>query len=367
MNKLGFGFLRLPGVEGEDATNVDWELVNRLVDAFLAGGGTYFDSAYTYLGGASEAGLGRCLSARYPRETFRIATKLPGYMVKEYADCERFFQTQLQRCGVDWFDVYLIHWLNPRHYALAEKTEQFRFLRQVKGDGRAKKIGFSYHGDAALLERILTEHPEVDIVQLQINYLDWEDPGIESRACYETAMRHGKEVVVMEPVKGGTLAALPEDALALLNAHAPGESPASWAIRFAQELPGVSVVLSGMNTLAQIEDNLRDMPALSGEEHGILDAVCRILNRSIAIPCTGCRYCESHCPKKIAIPDYFRVYNSYCRHPEEDWKMTPVYNRIAASHGRASECIGCGVCRANCPQGIPIPDWMPKIAGVMEK
>ncbi len=366
MNKLGFGFLRLPRLDSEDAKSIDWALLNSMVDAFLAGGGTYFDTAYTYLNGRSEEALRKALVERHPRESYQIADKLPGYQVKSPEDCEKFFQIQLERCGVDYFDVFMLHWLNPENYEIAEKFDEFGFLQKLKAEGRAKKIGFSYHGDAALLEKILTAHPEVDIVQLQINYLDWNDPAIEAGACYAVAVRYGKEVVVMEPVKGGTLANLPEEAQALLTACAPGESAASWALRFAQELENVSIVLSGMNTMEQLQDNLRDLPMLSVEEHAILDEVCGILNRSIAISCTGCRYCEPHCPNSIAIPDYFSIYNSYCRHPEDDWKMTPVYAKIAQTHGRASECIGCGQCEAHCPQNIKITDWLPKIAAIME-
>ncbi len=366
MNKLGFGFLRLPKIDNDSEKDIDWPLLNQMVDAFLAGGGNYFDTAYTYLKGLSEEALRRTLVQRHPRESFRIADKLPGYQVKEPGDCERFFQIQLERCGVEWFDVFMLHWLNPENYRIAQQFDEFGFLRKLKAEGRAKKIGFSYHGSAALLEEILTAHPEVDIVQLQINYLDWADPAIEAGACYDIAARHGKEVVVMEPVKGGTLANLPEEAQAMLVAHAPDESPASWALRFAQDLENVSVVLSGMNTMDQILENLQDKQRLSGIERSILEDVCKVLNRSIAIPCTSCRYCVSHCPNQIAIPDYFSIYNSYSRHPGDDWKMQPVYEKIALNHGKASDCIACGQCEAHCPQRIPIPEWMPRIAKAFE-
>ncbi len=366
MNKLGFGFLRLPRVDGNQEKDIDWSLLNQMVDTFLAGGGTYFDTAYTYLNGLSEEALRRTLVERHPRESFRIADKLPGYQVKCKEDCERFFRIQLNRCGVDYFDVFMLHWLNPENYRIAEQFDEFGFLQSLKEDGRAKKIGFSYHGSAALLEEILTAHPEVDIVQLQINYLDWNAPAIESGVCYEVAVRHGKEVVVMEPVKGGTLANLPEEAETLLKAHAPSESVASWAIRFAQDLENVSIVLSGMNTMEQMQDNLRDLPPLTPQERDILDEVCRILNRSIAIPCTGCRYCVPHCPNSIAIPDYFSIYNSYSRHPGDDWKIQPIYEKISQTQGKASDCIGCGQCEAHCPQNIKITDWLPKVAEAME-
>ncbi len=366
MNKLGFGFLRLPRKNPEDPKSIHWELLEEMVDAFLAGGGTYFDTAYTYLDGLSEEALRKTVVERHPRECFQIADKLPGYLVKRIEDCERFFQTQLQRCGVSWFDVYMLHWLNPENYRIAEQFREFAFLQKLKDEGRTKKTGFSYHGSAALLEEILTAHPEVDIVQLQINYLDWADPAIEAGACYDVAVRHGKEVVVMEPVKGGTLANLPEEAVSLLKAQVPTESAASWALRFAQDLQQVSVVLSGMNTLEQLRDNLQHRPALTDQERDILKEVCGILNRSIAIPCTACGYCVSHCPREIAIPDYFTIYNSYARHPGEDWKIQPVYEKIAQNHGKASDCIACKQCQSHCPQGIGISDWMMKIAEAME-
>lgn len=366
MNKLGFGFLRLPRIRQDDEKSINWELLEKLVDSFLAKGGTYFDTAYTYLDGMSEAAIRRTLVERYPRNCFQLADKLPGYLVKKAGDCDRYFDIQCQRCGVEWFDVYLLHWLNRNNYKIAEQFQEFSFLRRLKSEGKAKKIGFSYHGDAALLEEILTAHPEVDIVQLQINYLDWNDSAIDAKGCYEAAKRHNKEIVVMEPVKGGTLAVLPQEASDILRQYSPAESEASWAIRFAQSLEQVKIVLSGMNTMEQIEDNLRDMPELSKEELDKLDHVCRILNQSIAIPCTGCRYCVSHCPRSIPIPDYFQLYNSYARHPEEGWKMQPIYERLALAHGKASSCIACKQCERNCPQQIEISQWMPKIKAAME-
>ena len=367
MNKLGFGFLRLPKADAQNEQAIDWPLLYEMVDTFLSRGGTYFDTAYTYLDGASETALRRAVVERHPREAFQIADKLPSWHIKTPGDCQKYFEEQCARCGVAWFDVYLLHWLNAENYAIAQKHDEFAFLRQLKAQGMARKIGFSYHGDAALLEEILTAHPETEIVQLQINYLDWENPGMEARKCYEAAARHGKEVVVMEPVKGGTLANLPEEAESLLKTYAPGASCASWAIRFAQ-MPGqVSIVLSGMNTMEQLLDNLADLPPLTPQECAVLDQVCQILNRSIAIPCTACRYCTAHCPKNIAIPDYFGIYNEYSRRPDEGWKMTPVYDSFAASRGRASDCIGCRACEQNCPQKIQITDWLAKIAQALER
>lgn len=363
MNKLGFGFLRLPQAK---SGGIDWPLLETMVDTFLAGGGTYFDTAYTYLDGRSEAALKRTVVERHPRAGFQIADKLPGWKVRRREDCERYFREQCERCGVDFFDVYLLHWLNQANYAVAERFHEFDFLNRLKGEGRIGRIGFSYHGDAATLEKILQAHPDVDVVQLQINYLDWDDPAMEAHKCYDIAARYGREVVVMEPVKGGTLADLPEEALRLLRQAAPGESVASWAIRFAQSLEQVSVVLSGMNAMEQLRDNMRDMPPLTGPEYALLAKAAEIITKNTAVPCTGCRYCVKDCPKHIAIPDYFRIYNAYRRFPAEGWKMTPVYASLAQSNGKASDCIHCRACERNCPQRIPIAQRLEEVAKALE-
>ena len=254
MNKTGFGFLRLPRLDPKDEKSIDYTELECMVDTFLARGGTYFDTAYTYLGGISEEALRKSLVERHPRAHFRIADKLPGWKIKDGEDCRRYFDEQLARCGVEYFDVYLIHWLNAANYAIAQRQDQFGFLRQLKAEGRVRAIGFSYHDGPQLLEQILTEHPETEYVQLQLNYLDWDSVSIQAHACYDVAVRHGKKVIVMEPVKGGSLAALPEEAESLLKEYAPQESTASWAIRFASSLEGVETVLSGMSTCAQVQD-----------------------------------------------------------------------------------------------------------------
>ena len=259
MNKMGFGFLRLPKT-GED---YDWKVLNEMVDLFLERGGRYFDTCYTYLNGNSELGLRRCLTERHSRDSYELAEKLPGYNCKSYEDCFRFFEEEQERCGVKDFDVYLLHWLNGKNYELAEKYDEFRFLRELKAKGLTKRIGFSYHDSASLLDRILKAHPEVDLVQLQLNYLDWESAGIQSRQCYETCVRHGKKVVVMEPIKGGTLANLPAEAEKLLRAAHGTWSNAEWALRFVQSLPQVEICLSGMSSLSQVEENMREVETLT--------------------------------------------------------------------------------------------------------
>ena len=358
MNKLGFGFLRLP----KDGENIDYPLLNQMVDAFLSHGGTYFDTAYTYLDGKSEEAIRESVVKRHPRESFCLADKLPSWKVVSHADCKRYFEEQCKRCGVDFFDVYLLHWLNRENYEICEKHDEFAFLRELKATGKAKKIGFSYHDSAELLDEILTAHPEVDIVQLQINYLDWDSTAIEAGNCYRVAEQHGKSIVVMEPVKGGTLASLPVEAEALFKEIHPSHSIASWALRFVQSLPQVDTVLSGMNTMEQMLDNLRDVPSLSKEEQEIIRQAASIITAQTAIPCTGCRYCESHCPKKIAIPDYFAIYNEVCRYPGDDWKIQPGYDTLTKQHGKASACIGCKSCERYCPQHLEIANYMTDVS-----
>ena len=362
MNKLGFGYLRLPWLSPDPDSELDYELICRMTDAFLAGGGNYFDTAYTYLGGMSEKALKKCLVERHPRASFRIADKMPTWMVKEKADLRRFFDEQKQRCGIDYFDAYLLHSLNRENYEIAEQFDMFGFLRDVKANGEAKKIGFSYHDGPELLDEILTAHPCVDYVQLQINYLDWHSPSLQAQRLYETAAKHGKQSVVMEPVKGGSLAALPDEEAAKLKAMDESESIASWAIRFAQSQPAVEIVLSGMNSMEQLSDNLRDIEPLTEKEIAVLMDVADSLRRTIAIPCTACSYCTENCPMNIPIPQYFALYNEYARAPREVWKMEHLYQNLAKTHGRASECIKCGQCEQSCPQKIQITDWMEKVA-----
>ena len=360
ISKLGFGFLRLPR-KGEE---LDWDTICRMVDAFMDGGGAFFDTCYTYINGMSEIAIRKCIVERKPRDSFQLCDKLPGYLFKSYEDCQRYFDEECSRCGVEWFDILMLHWLNDENYAIAEKYDEFRFLREKKAEGKAKRIGFSYHGDAALLDKILTAHPEVDVVLMQVNYLDWESEGIQSRRCYETCLRHGKSVMVMEPVKGGTLAKLPDDAEAKLRSVHPDWTPSDWALRFVQSLPGVEIALSGMNTVEQVCANVRPFEPLTAEETALLAEVAEIVRGKTAIGCTGCGYCVTHCPKQIPIPQYIKLYNEITRDPGDDWKIIPTYNQMAAS--KASHCIGCHSCEKHCPQKLTIAEHMKTIAKVFE-
>ena len=363
INKLGFGFLRLPKQGGE----LDWETINTMVDVFLDGGGTFFDTCYTYLDGMSEAAIRKCVAERKLRESFQLCDKLPGYLFKSYEDCQRYFDTELERCGVAFFDVLMLHWLNDENYAIAEKYDEFRFLREKKAEGLAKRIGFSYHGNASLLEEILTAHPEVDVVLMQLNYLDWESEGIQSRKCYETCLHHGKSVMVMEPVKGGTLASIPEEAAEKLRNCRPDWTPSDWALRFVQSLPGVEIALSGMATAQQVRDNIRPFAPLEPEELELLAEAAEIIRGNTAIGCTGCAYCVSHCPKKIPIPQYIKLYNEITRYPGDDWKIIPTYNQMILSAGKASACVECRSCEKHCPQKLEISRHMKAIAARFEQ
>ena len=363
--KTGFGFLRLPHLNG-DKKNIDYSVLNAMVDRYFELGGNYFDTAYPYLDGVSEEAIRKAVVERYPRSRFRLANKLPGYQAKDLTTCRAYFEESLRRCGVDSFDVYLLHWLNEAHYAIAEKYDQFAFLRQLKEAGLARKIGFSYHDGPELLDRILTEHPEVDYVLLQINYLDWNSVSIQARRSYEVAAKHGKKVLVMEPVKGGTLASVPPQAEALLRALRPEESIPSWGIRFAADQEAVEIVLSGMNTLAQIEDNARLFPPLTAEEKEALEQCAQIIRANTKVGCTGCSYCTSHCPKGIPIPRYFALYNEYWQDVRHSFKMQHAYDALKKEQS-AEACIGCHACEKNCPQKLEIPRLLADMVQVFTK
>ena len=373
MKKLGFGLMRLPLLEGGSEDQIDIELMKKMTDLFMERGFTYYDTAYMYHRGMSERAFKEAVVERFPRECFTITDKMPMMMVQEEADLERLFNEQLERTGAGYFDYYWLHNLNRRSYETAVRTNAFAFVQKKMEEGLVKHLGFSFHDNAELLDRILTEHPETEIVQLQINYLDWNDPFVQSGKCYDVAVKHGKLITVMEPVKGGKLAALPEEAMEKLRAIDPEASPASFAIRFVASLPNVFMVLSGMSNLAQMEDNssfMQEFEPLAEEEKEVLKECADIIRRSKAVPCTACRYCTEGCPMQIPIPDYFVLYNNVLENPGSDWTLQgnrKNYARLQdTGAGKASECLGCGLCEAACPQHINIPELMPKLAEVLE-
>ena len=371
--KLGFGTMRLPLTDPDDAKSIDLEQFKKMADLFVDRGFCYFDTAYPYHEETSEEAVRKAVVERFPRDSFLLADKMPIVRVHSAEDYPKFFEEQLKRCGVDYFDYYLLHNLGRDRYASTEKFGGFAFLENMKKKGYASKTGFSFHDDARTLDQILTEHPEVDFVQLQINYLDWDSAVAQSGRCYETAVRHGKEVFVMEPVKGGTLAKLPEKALQLFENYYKTEmpggtnpSPASLAVRYAATLEQVKVVLSGMSNLAQLADNtsyMQDFKPLSEGERALVADITGILNSTIKVPCTGCRYCMEECPVNINIPDYFGLLNL---HAVTGSKTNMYYQRFSMNHGKASECLKCGRCESICPQHIQIRGFLEEFAGLYE-
>lgn len=368
--KLGFGCMRLPLLNRDDQTSFDMETLNKMVDTFLERGFTYFDTAYTYHGFQSEEAVREALVKRHKRDEFTLATKLPPRVLKAAEDQEDIFNEQLKKCGVEYFDYYLIHNIGVSAYAQACKYDTFGFALNKKKKGKIKNIGMSFHDTPELLDEILTAHPELDFVQLQINYIDWENPGIQSRKCYEVARKHNLPVIVMEPVKGGNLAAVPQKAEELMKAYHPSASVPSWAVRFAASQQGVMMVLSGMSTLDQVLDNtacMVDFKPLDEEEYKILDQVVELINQDTAIPCTACRYCVAGCPKNIAIPDYFALYNAAKRDAAGVSGSLPVYyTNLASKHGRAHDCIACKSCERVCPQHLKISELLKDVSELFD-
>ena len=370
MKKLGFGMMRLPLLNEEDKKSIDKKTVCQMVDTFMERGFTYFDTAYMYHEYESERAMKDVLVTRKDRDSYTLASKLPVMQLKEKEDMERIFNEQREKCGVEYFDYYLLHALDAEHYKTVKRLDCFGFAMQKKAEGKVKHVGFSFHDRAEVLDQILTEHPEAEFVQLQLNYLDWEDAKVQSRKCYETAVKHGKKVVVMEPVKGGTLAKLPKKAEDVLKALHPDWSAASWAIRFVASLENVMVVLSGMSTPEQMDDNTAYMkefePLTEKEKQVLLGEVVDSIHEAAKIPCTACRYCVEGCPMNIAIPEYFALYNDEITdkgNPEHAKR----YAELTKEHGKASDCVECGQCEGACPQHLPAITWLKKVAEVFER
>ncbi len=368
MKKLGMGMMRLPLLDTNDPRSIDFEQVCRMVDTFLDEGFTYFDTAYMYHDYQSEHMVKKALVSRHPRESFMLASKLPCSFLKEEGDQERIFAEQLEKCGVDYFDYYLLHSLHAGNYPTAEKFDSFAFVSRLKAEGKVRKMGFSFHDSAEMLDKILTAHPEVDFVQIQLNYLDLDNPRIQSRACHEVCVKHGKQIIVMEPVKGGLLANLSQNARSLLLKKIPNRSVASWAVRYAAGCENVFMVLSGMSNMEQLLDNMsymKDFVPLTEDELAVLPETVKAIYADIAVDCTACRYCVEGCPQKIEIPKYFALYNE-AKHGGSPDEAKATYNALTAEHGKASDCIRCGKCQKICPQHIRIVEALRKVSELFE-
>lgn len=369
--KLGFGLMRLPRLDPNDEGSIDLEQTKQMVDTFLQRGFTYFDTAWMYCAFKSENAVKEALTSRHPRESYTLATKLHAAYIHSLDDRDAIFNTQREKTGVEYFDYYLLHDVGAEHYEIYKKYDCFAWIAEKKRQGLIKHMGFSFHDTAEVLDKILTEHPEMEFVQLQINYLDWDSEGVQSRKCYEVATKHGKPVIVMEPVKGGTLAKLPAAAEALLRQADPGASIPSWAVRFAASLPNVKMVLSGMSSTEQLLDNtgyMQDFAPLTQQEQAVIAQVVGIINASIAIPCTGCSYCTEGCPMHIAIPKYFSLYNAEIQElKEKDFtSQGTYYGNLTQTFGKASDCIACGQCESVCPQHLPIIENLKRVAKQFE-
>ena len=361
---FGFGCMRLP-MNGDQ---VDIAETTRMVDEFLAQGFNYFDTAHGYIGGKSELAMKECLTSRYPREAYSLTDKLTVSYFKTEADIRPFFESQLEACGVDYFDFYLMHAQNADNFKKFKACRAYETAFALKAEGRIRHVGLSFHDRAEVLDQILTEYPQIEVVQIQFNYLDYDDIAVQSRKCYEVCRKHGKPVLVMEPVKGGSLVNLPEEAKKVLD-DLHGGSPASYAIRFAAGFPGMMMVLSGMSNMEQMKDNLsymRDFKPLNETELAAVNKVQEIFHKMNMIPCTACRYCVEGCPKQISIPDLFAIMNIKQLH--HDWNADYYYEEVHTAPGRrASDCLKCGKCEKICPQHLPIRKLLEEVAKEFDK
>lgn len=365
--KLGFGMMRLPMKDEE----VDVDETCKMVDYFIENGFNYFDTAHGYLNGKSEKAVKTCLSSRHRRDEYILTDKLTGSFFQTNEDIRPLFEEQLENAGVDYFDFYLMHAQNAREFEKFKRCKAYETAFALKKEGKVKHVGISFHDRAEVLDQILTEYPDIEIVQIQFNYLDYNDLSVQSKLVYEVCEKHDKPVLVMEPVKGGNLVKLPKDAQSILDAlH--GGSNASYAIRFAASFKNIKVVLSGMSDLVQMEDNvsfMKDFKPFTEEEFTAVEKVAEAFHSHNMIPCTGCHYCveENHCLKNIRIPDIFSTYNT--KKTFGDWNADYYYNNVLTTngHAKASECLKCGLCERVCPQHLQIRELLKEVAKEFDK
>lgn len=360
---FGFGCMRLPMKDGE----VDTEETSRMVDTFLENGFNYFDTAHGYLDGKSELALKDCLTGRYPRDRYLLTNKLTNSFFQKQEDIRPFLESQLEACGVAYFDFYLMHAQNAEVFKYFKECRAYETAFELKAEGKIRHVGLSFHDRPEVLEQILTEYPQIEIVQIQFNYVDYDNPTVQSRACYEVCRKFGKPVIVMEPVKGGNLVNLPEKAAEILR-ELHGGSLASYAIRFAAGFPGIRMVLSGMSSLAQMQDNIsymKNFVPLNKRELAAIEDVQEAFNGLHLIPCTACHYCTEGCPQHIAVPDLFATMNS--KKLYKDWNADYYYGIHTGPGRRASDCLKCGKCEKACPQNLPIRQLLEDVAKEFEK
>ena len=366
MPKLGFGLMRLPVKDDE----VDLQQVCDMVDAYMKAGLNYFDTAYVYHSGKSETVAKEAIVKRYPRDSFTLATKLPAWCMKEEADRDRILDEQLARTGAGYFDFYLLHSIEEgNNYDTYERLNCFEWGLQKKAEGKIRHFGFSFHGSPQLLIKVLDEHPEVEFVQIQLNYADWENPLVRSGELYRILTERNIPIIVMEPVKGGNLASLKPELEKLYRDVRPDASIASWALRFVGSLPGVMTILSGMSDRSQMEDNLRTFTGfepLSPEEEALIQKVRGIMMDTPLIGCTACRYCCDGCPAGISIPDVFSAVNTLRLYPNDTFRPKNFYQGLTERSGKASDCVQCGQCEGVCPQHLPIIELMQEAAKLLE-
>ena len=365
MGKFGFGCMRLPMINGE----VDMPQFCEMVDAFLSSGLNYFDTAHGYLDGKSELALRKGLTSRYPRNKYILTNKLSTHFFTREDQIRPLFEEQLRACGVEYFDFYLMHAQDKANFVKYKKCQAYETALELKKEGKVRHFGISFHDRADVLDRILTEYPQIEAVQIQFNYVDYEDPSVESRKVYETALKYGKPVIVMEPVKGGSLVNLPEEAQQVFDALRGG-SNASFALRFAAGFDNMMMVLSGMSTIGQMQENISfmaDPEKLNDEETAAVNRVREIFTSLNMIPCTACHYCvlDNDCPKDILIPELFSCYN--LKTTFQSWNQDYYYTINTRGHGKASDCLKCGKCEKICPQHLPIRKLLEQVAGEFEK
>ncbi|MCM1363698.1 MAG: aldo/keto reductase [Ruminococcus sp.] len=356
---FGFGCMRLPMKKGK----VDNDEFTKMVDTFIENGFNYFDTAHGYLDGKSEIAIRESLTSRYPRSSYILTNKLSSHTFKKNEDIRKIFEKQLEICGVEYFDFYLMHAQTAELFEQYKRCQAYETALKFKEEGKIKHLGISFHDKAEVLDRILTEYPQVEVVQIQFNYIDYDDPSVEGRKCYDVCRKHGKPIIVMEPVKGGNLVNLPSQALEILEGL-NGGSAASYAIRFAASFEGIEMVLSGMGNMDMMADNIsfmKDFSPLNEKEFDAVSQVCSIMKKQNLIPCTDCRYCVAGCPKNIKIPDLFACLNA--KKQFKNWNTDYYYNEIHTQNGgKASDCIKCGKCEHTCPQHLPIRDLLEDVA-----